>query len=144
MKLQLHEPFVIEIDELDMVINGYSKKLTKKQEAELKKKFKSDLALTDEMIDLGNKLRRMEIENKVKGIEDNEKLLEITDRVQEINETLKKNDTKEKIAKYRFGITVESGQLEDLIKLADDYGYSAVLEAIGEAVREGKQKGKGN
>ena len=138
MKFTLSDQFELTVN--DTQIKGEYKKLTKKQEAEFKKKFKKEFDLTEELIGISKKLRRLEIENKINKEEDNTKLLELSDRLEEIQTTLEKSEAKEKLAKERFSLSIDSAQLEELIELGENYGYSLVIEMINEAVAEGKQK----
>lgn len=138
MKFTLSDQFALTVN--DVEIKGEYKKLTKKQEAEFKKKFKKEFDLTDELIAISKKLRRLEIENKINKEDDNTKLLELSDRLEEIQAILEKSEAKEKLAKARFELSIDSVQLEELIELGENYGYSLVIEMINEAVAEGKQK----
>lgn len=138
MKFTLSDQFALTVNDIE--IKGEYKKLTKKQEADFKKKFKKEFDLTDELISISKKLRRLEIENKINKEDDNTKLLELSDRLEEIQATLEKSEAKEKLAKSRFELSIDSAQLEELIELGENYGYSLVIEMINEAVAEGKQK----
>lgn len=144
MKLKFYDNFKIEVElnGEDTLIEGKFKRLTKKDEDDIKTKFKKDLALLEEMGTLGQKANKIQLQ--LEFDKDNKEIqsdaLEIFDRVNKIKDEIEKSDSKEKMAKYRFNLSVESEQLKTLIEIASLYGYSEVINAINESVEEGKQK----
>lgn len=144
MKLKFYDNFKIEVElnGEDILIEGKFKRLTKKDEDDIKTKFKKDLALLEEMGTLGQKANKIQLQ--LEFDKDNKEIqsdaLEIFDRVNKIKDEIEKSDSKEKMAKYRFNLSVESEQLKTLIEIASLYGYSEVINAINESVEEGKRK----
>lgn len=145
MKLQLNQPFTLEIQNgnNETVISGSLKKVTKKQEAEIKLKFKKEYKTIEEMGELAKKAQREKLRADLGGDETEAKRsgAEMLEKLYVLQDSIDENDFKEKIAKYRFDLSVESEQMVELIKIADDFGYEFVLEMINKDVEEKKGNG---
>lgn len=142
MKLNLNEPFTLEIQNGDdeQVIKGYLKKVTKKQEAEIKAKFKKEYKTIEEMGDLAKKAQREKLRADLGGDETEAKKsgAEMLEKLYLLQDSIDENDFKEKIAKYRFDLSVESPQMIELIEIAENFGYEFLLEMINKDVAEKK------
>jgi hypothetical protein len=148
MKLTFSDKFALEteINGNDITINGKLKRLTKEDEADIKKKFKKELDIIEELGDLSRQSNRLELMLQIKKDDDKlkEDSVKIYDRVIELQKLTSKSNTKEDMAKYRFNKSVESDNLKDLISICEAYGYADVLDAINKDIEQGKQKNTSN
>jgi hypothetical protein len=140
MKLSFADKFTIEIEDLDITITGQLKQLTKSQKEDINKKFKKELDLVKKMNEAVEKINLLQIKEKINP-EDKELLEKMSGAYIEIDDLrsqVAKLEMAEKTSKYRFELSVTSENMEDLIKLCEDYGYSEIFSAITKAVDETK------
>jgi hypothetical protein len=144
MKLSFADKFTIEteINNEDVILTGKFKRLDKKQELEIKKKFKKDLDLIEELTSLARKANKLELRLQINPDDSSikEESLALFDKVNELQDLITKSNAKEAMAKYRFDISIESDDMTDLIAIGETYGYSELINAISEDVEAGKQK----
>ena len=142
MKLSFSDNFTFDITKGDeeIIINGSIQRLTKKQETEIKNKFKKEYSTLEKIGDLAKKAQREKLraelsenqeEAKAKGSEMLDKLYDLQDGIDE-------DKFKEEIAKFRFDLSVTSKQLPELIEIAEMFGYAFVIEMINKDVEDRK------
>lgn len=151
MKLHFNDKFTLEIinGESETIIVGFLKRLTKKQEQEIKTKFKKEYATIEKIGELAKKAQREKLRrelNNTSDVEDVEdvkkKSSELLDKLYELQDGIDESKFKEDIAKLRFELSVESTQMEELLSLTNDFGYSFVLEMISKDITEKKGNDK--
>jgi hypothetical protein len=142
MKLNIRDTFSLEIEDGDIqtVIKGTLKKVTKKQEGEIKAKFKKEYDAIEKMAELTKQAQREKLRADLNGESEDakKKSSELLEKLYKLQDSIDENEFKEQIAKYRFDMSVESEQLPQLIALAEDFGYGFVLEMINKSVSEAK------
>ena len=148
MKLQFNDKFTLEITtgESETIITGFLKRLTKKQEQDIKTKFKKEYATIEKIGELAKKAQREKLRSELNNTADVEdvkkKSSELLDKLYELQVGIDESKFKEDIAKFRFELSVESTQMEELLSLTNDYGYSFVLEMISKDITEKKGNDK--
>ncbi len=148
MKLQFNDKFTLEITsgESEQTITGFLKRLTKKQEQDIKAKFKKEYATIEKIGELAKKAQREKLRSELNNTSDVEDVKkqssELLDKLYELQDGIDEAKFREDIAKFRFDLSVESAQMEELLSLANDYGYSFLLEMINKDVTERKGNDK--
>lgn len=148
MRLQINDKFTIEITngESETVIEGFLKRLTKKQEQDIKTKFKKEFATIEKIGELAKKAQREKLRSELNNTSDVEEVKkqssDLLDKLYELQDGIDENKFKEDIAKFRFDLSIESMQMEGLLSLVNDYGYSFVLDMINKDVTEKKGNDK--
>ena len=148
MKLQFNDKFTLEITtgESETIITGFLKRLTKKQEQDIKTKFKKEFATIEKIGELAKKAQREKLRSELNNTSDLEDVKkqssDLLDKLYELQDGIDESKFKEDIAKFRFELSVESTQMEELLSLANDYGYSFVLEMINKDITEKKGNDK--
>ena len=148
MKLQFNDKFTLEITtgESETIITGFLKRLTKKQEQDIKTKFKKEYATIEKIGELAKKAQREKLRSELNNTSDVEDVKkqssDLLDKLYELQDGIDESKFKEDIAKFRFDLSVESTQMEELLSLTNDYGYSFVLEMISKDIAEKKGNDK--
>lgn len=148
MKLQFNDKFTLEITtgESENTIVGFLKRLTKKQEQDIKTKFKKEYATIEKIGELAKKAQREKLRSELNNTSDVEDVKkqssDLLDKLYELQDGIDESKFKEDIAKFRFDLSVESTQMEELLSLTNDYGYSFVLEMISKDIAEKKGNDK--
>lgn len=137
MKFELSTPFTIEVG--DNVYKGTISTLTKKQSKEITSLLDTEKAAVKE-------LRKFQMEvaildGKLKKDPSNDKLLKeltkLTETIEAKASEAEELDTAEKAAKLRFELTVKCD--EEIIELAENYGYNNVLKTIFQDIEDSKK-----
>lgn len=148
MKLLFSDAFSLEITEgeSETIITGFLKRLTKKQEQEIKTKFKKEFATIEKIGELAKKAQREKLRSELNNTSDVEEVKkqssDLLDKLYELQDGIDEGKFKEDIAKFRFDLSIESAQMEGLLSLVNDYGYSFVLDMINKDVAEKKGNDK--
>lgn len=142
MKISFNDKFKLEITNGDeeTVINGTLQRLTKKQEQEIKNKFKKEYSTLEKMGDLAKKAQREKLRAELSDNQEEAKAkgAEMLDKLYDLQDGIDEDKFKEDIAKFRFDLSVKSDDMAELINIAESFGYAFVIEMINKDVEERK------
>lgn len=146
MKLTINQPFELEYNE--DVFTGTVRELTKAESKQLKAESKIAEVHEKKLNKLNKKKARANADIQIaEKLEEYEKLTPLLDKLEEIEdeiETLNENfdyeENLQTILRKRFDITVKSDKIQEIKKLAEDFGYQLVLATIAKGAEEKKPK----
>lgn len=147
MKLTIREPFSLELED-ETVLSGTIRELTKKEAKELKAKFKDSDIQQKELQKLNKQKNRLLIDSEIAKDEKNyDELKAILDRLDNLDqlietksEEINESDIVQGMLRERFNLTVKSDQIEQITQLAEDFGYTLILQTIAKDLEEKKPK----
>jgi hypothetical protein len=147
MKLQLNNPFTIEIDGTDEVIEGTIRELTKTEKEEVKKMYTKSEKDSKKLKKLTRKLQRLETELDIEEDKKTKRSLlieksELEDEIDVLSDSLNVQDLADMLITTRIERCVDSKQKDRILELCEIVGAQRVFEVILKGVEEYKGNDK--